>query len=294
MLPYFDIFGRQLPSYAMLALIGGLIAGVFLCVRVWKQGYDENDTIFFLFMCVIGVAVGGHLLYIITKAYMIPYVFSATGIIDFINRYAANLGGQVFYGGLIGGAVAAFITTRVKKLDHALYGDGMAVAIPLFHGFARVGCFLGGCCYGIESEFGFTAHGNPWVPELNGVSRFPVQLLEAGLNFILAAVLYILMKRGDRTGLLRGKLLGVYFASYAVIRFGDEFLRGDAVRGFILGLSTSQFISIFMFLAGLAYIIWNEPIRGFVFGKYKAKTVAEMKAEAEAKAAEPADGEADA
>jgi phosphatidylglycerol:prolipoprotein diacylglycerol transferase len=30
------------------------------------------------------------------------------------------------------------------------------------------------------------------------------------------------------------------------VRFFDEFLRGDAIRGFIFGLSTSQFISIFI------------------------------------------------
>ena len=33
------------------------------------------------------------------------------------------------------------------------------------------------------------------IPELSEVSRFPVQLLEAGMNFIVSAVLFILMKK---------------------------------------------------------------------------------------------------
>jgi phosphatidylglycerol:prolipoprotein diacylglycerol transferase len=41
------------------------------------------------------------------------------------------------------------------------------------------------------------------------------------------------------------------------VRFFDEFLRGDEIRGFIFGLSTSQFISIFVeiFALGMLLII---------------------------------------
>ncbi|MBQ1715424.1 MAG: prolipoprotein diacylglyceryl transferase, partial [Firmicutes bacterium] len=42
--------------------------------------------------------------------------------------------------------------------------------------------------------------------------------------------------------------LDVYLLSYSILRFLLEFLRGDASRGIILGLSTSQWISIAVFL----------------------------------------------
>ncbi len=47
------------------------------------------------------------------------------------------------------------------------------------------------------------------------------------------------------------RLLAWYLALYAVIRFGTEWLRGDAVRGIYFGLSTSQWISICLFLCGI-------------------------------------------
>ena len=93
------------------------------------------------------------------------------------------------------------------------------------------------------SNFGFTVYGNEYVPNLNGVCRFPVQLLESACNFLIfGAILFLLLK-----GKLKGKLFFVYLMAYSVVRFADEFLRGDEIRGFILGLSTSQFISVIIF-----------------------------------------------
>jgi phosphatidylglycerol:prolipoprotein diacylglycerol transferase len=33
--------------------------------------------------------------------------------------------------------------------------DIVTLTIPLFHFFGRIGCFLGGCCFGVESSYGF-------------------------------------------------------------------------------------------------------------------------------------------
>ena len=121
--------------------------------------------------------------------------------------------------------------------------DAVAVAIPLFHAFGRVGCFLGGCCYGVACDVGFTAHGNTLYPELNDVNRLPIQLIESGLNLILFFVLLVLYKKKK----FQHRMVIVYFYIYPVIRFIDEFFRGDEIRGFLFGLSTSQIISILLF-----------------------------------------------
>ena len=47
----------------------------------------------------------------------------------------------------------------------------------------------------------------------------------------------------------------VYMVVFAVIRFADEFLRGDKIRGIYGGVSTAQWISlIILFVYGLEYI----------------------------------------
>ena len=88
------------------------------------------------------------------------------------------------------------------------------------------------------------------MAEANGVARFPVQLVEAGLNFGLFFLLWTLLRKRR----LPGRLLLLYLLIYPTYRFFLEFLRGDAIRGFLLGLSTSQVISLLL-LAGSA-LIW--------------------------------------
>ena len=82
-----------------------------------------------------------------------------------------------------------------------------------------------------------------------------MQLLESVLNLVIFAVLLVLYKKSLAKKFLYGKLIFFYLIMYSVARFSDEFLRGDVIRGFILGMSTSQFISIFVLTLGICLII---------------------------------------
>ncbi|MFR0732977.1 MAG: prolipoprotein diacylglyceryl transferase family protein [Oscillospiraceae bacterium] len=153
-------------------------------------------------------------------------------------------GGSVFYGGLLGASWRALLYLAPEGAALGPLGQPDSPGHPLFHVFGRVGCFLGGCCYGLPSAWGFVYRYSP-VAEANGVSRFPVQLVEAAWNLVLFLLLARLQRRG------RDRLLPLYLALYAPARFLLEFLRGDAYRGIFLGLSTSQWISLFLFPAAL-------------------------------------------
>ena len=137
---------------------------------------------------------------------------------------AACFGGSVFYGGLAGAVVAGSLFVRARGgrvLEHL---DVFAVGIPLFHALGRVGCFLGGCCYGVEWPGGVVYTHDP-IGLANGVPRFPVQLVEAGVELVLFLVLLGLFLRGRG----RGKLMACWALAYAPARFPLEFLRGDAI-----------------------------------------------------------------
>ncbi len=247
MFPYITIFGRMFTSYAIMSLLGIFAAGIFMCWLTRKRGLNDNDTIVLLLFSAIGVLFGGHILYGITNLRYIPEIFVATDIKGVISALVKVFGGSVFYGGLIGGLTVGFITIKIKKLSFPIFSDMAAVVIPLFHAFARVGCFLSGCCYGTESRFGFTIYNNTLVTDINGVNRFPVQLLEALLNVILFSALWVLYKKTLSDKRFQGNIMLIYLLCYSTIRFFDEFLRGDEIRGFVFGLSTSQFISVLIF-----------------------------------------------
>lgn len=257
MFPVINILGRDASTYGLMALLGILVCGFFVCITAKKRGHDDNKYIIFLFVCAVGMLVGSHLLYAVTKidafiewlTHWSKYVGTFG---DFVNCVSYIFGGSVFYGGLIGGMAAGLIYGKIKKLDMAEYSDICAPMVPLFHFFGRIGCFLGGCCYGIECEFGFTVHGNELNPSINDVQRFPVQLLEAACNLIIFLVLWYLLRKG----ILKGRLFALYLIIYSVVRFFDEFLRGDAYRGFLFGLSTSQIISLLLFAGAVIYFVY--------------------------------------
>ena len=160
-------------------------------------------------------------------------------------------GGWVVYGGILGGILAAYIYCRMRNLKFKDYFDLMLPGVSLAQAFGRVGCFFAGCCYGIEthSHFGVTFPAHSLAP--SGVPLVPTQLLSALGDLIIFLVLYR-MYENEKTRTYTG---AGYLVLYSLGRFLIEFLRGDVERGHIGFLSTSQFISVFMMLAGVILIM---------------------------------------
>jgi phosphatidylglycerol:prolipoprotein diacylglycerol transferase len=159
-------------------------------------------------------------------------------------------GDIVFYGGLIGGVTAMLIFCKSFKIPILPIADMFAPALAVAHGFGRIGCFFGGCCYGIQVDpshpfavvfppFEITTQAG--VP--TGVPLLATQLIEAGSLFIIATILTILYKKTAGKGLT----VCAYGILYSILRFTLEFFRGDHARGIYGPFSTSQYISMALF-----------------------------------------------
>lgn len=248
MIPNFMILGKAFSPYMLFALAGILVILFFTRGLAQKRGLDDIHMLCLLLFAFVGVFLGGHLLYGITQLEYVVYVLQNLDKIDSFSLFLGTLmqifGGSVFYGGLIGALIASLIYIRRTGIPGGPYGDIGALAIPLFHFFGRLGCFTSGCCYGVECSWGITYH-YAALAEANGIPRFPVQLVEAGLNLVLFFFLYRCFQKEK----LQGKLLAVYLSVYPIYRFILEFFRGDALRGFLGPLSTSQVISLLILAA---------------------------------------------
>lgn len=245
MIPSFTLLGRTFTIYPLMALLGIFVSGIYACRSAKRAGQNEDDMIVLLLVSSLGVFLGMHLLYGLVGMSRLPQLLAQIhSPASFFQVMAAIWGGSVFYGGLLGGILAGAVYLRRTGRPLGLWSSLAAPAIPLFHVFGRAGCLLGGCCYGLPAAWGFVYRHSP-VDDANGVVRFPVQLVEAVWNLAL----FLLLARLQRQG--KGRLLPLYLALYAPARFLLEFLRGDAYRGIFLGLSTSQWISLFLFPAAL-------------------------------------------
>ena len=91
-----------------------------------------------------------------------------------------------------------------------------------------------------------------------------------------------------------GQVAGLYLIIYSVGRFIIEFFRGDIERGQIGILSTSQFISIFIFAAGILLYVFAEKISGAKVFAVEEGAAVEEAATAEETTAEAATEETNA
>lgn len=266
MLPLIDIFGLiQIPTYSAAFMVGFLLL-IILARKISPEYHvDKHDVTYASIYAAIGILIGSKIFYFLTK---LPYIVKNftvfTALWNKSPLAAVNycFGGLVFYGGLIGAVLGAYIYCRQYKLSFLPFLDIFPPLIPLAHGFGRLGCFLSGCCYGIEYH-GFGSVQFPYnelAPELSAVPRVPVQLIEACANFIMFIILYAIQRRKCTKP---GQLMGIYLLYYTVVRYLLELLRGDVIRGKIGIFSTSQLISLL--LVPIAIIL----IRGRYIAKKK-------------------------
>lgn len=219
MFPYVTLLSRQIPLYGLMLLLGGIAGFAVALCRARKAGL-RSDCAAVIGICALTVGlIGGFVLYRLT---------GGSGF------------GLVFYGGLLGGLLGAWLGARLLKTRLSRYVAPMLPALPLAHAFGRIGCFLGGCCYGVEMADG---------------CRFPVQLLEAALLLAIFAAVLIAARKTRRAE----KIAGLYFLLYGLCRFGDEFLRGDKIRGFVGPLSVAQWISLGLIMTGSALLVRKLP-----------------------------------
>jgi phosphatidylglycerol:prolipoprotein diacylglycerol transferase len=203
-----------------------------------RLGLDTSKFRAFYWGLFISSWVGAKLLFVLTtKNY---------DKLDLLrSQYFWAGGGFVFYGGLIGGLLFALLALKFKIVTKELISRLVPV-IALGHGIGRIGCYLVGCCYGIQCVSGFCLH-----------SKIPVQLIEAGFLFgFMFFTFSTIWKKIEPV-----KKITFYLLSYSIFRFNIEFLRGDISRGIYGNFSTSQYVSLIIIMICLTtyFLSLREP-----------------------------------
>ena len=246
---YLDIFGFHLPLYGLMILTGIIVANAVALSLCKKFKADKLELLTVESYGIIGAFFGSKILFLIIGFREIDW--GRLGEIKYLINVISN--GFVFYGGLIGALLCMMLAGKLHDIHVWYYLRRFIFMIPIMHAFGRIGCFFAGCCYGRPYK-GFGAVVFPEESQaLSGVELFPVQLVEATLVMILAIVLILLevKKKFYYT-------IETYLLAYSVIRFILEFMRYDAVRGEAFGLSTSQWISIALFIGTVISIVYRK------------------------------------
>jgi phosphatidylglycerol:prolipoprotein diacylglycerol transferase len=244
-------------TYGFLVALGVGLGLIFLYVQAKKQGLEAARVVDAGFYIILISLLGAKLVLLV-------------GNFSYYTQYPGELlslarSGGVFQGGLAFGVLFALWYFRRRRIPTWKVADLAGPALALGHGFGRVGCFMAGCCYGrecpapvgvvFESQYAHDLTGLPL-----GRAIYPVQLFEAGLNFLNFLILFLILRR--RT--FDGQVFSFYIINYSVIRFFTEYFRGDHPEDTILirgaspltSLTFPQLFCILGIVIGLGLHLW--------------------------------------
>ncbi len=231
-------------GYGLMIAIGVIAAYLAAVYRAKKFKLDPEMIFNLTAWCLAGGLLGAKVLYYIT---ILNDIMKDPKILLQISD------GFVVYGGIIGGITAGYLYCRKHKLNFLKYFDLVMPSIALAQGFGRIGCFLAGCCYGVETRLPFPMGVEFPVSAIapSGVRLVNTELLSSSLDFLHFFILTVIAKRVKADGMIAG----FYLMFYSAGRFALEYVRGDLERGSVGSMSTSQFIAIFLFMIGVAIVL---------------------------------------
>ncbi|PKM39534.1 MAG: prolipoprotein diacylglyceryl transferase [Firmicutes bacterium HGW-Firmicutes-9] len=242
MLPSFQAFGLTIPMYGVMSAVGMLAAFVLLGFTRKHTRFSEDQALSAAIWAILAGFIGAKVLYWLVEIDQI--IADPSYLIHTLRE------GFVFYGALIGGLAGVAIYSLIRKLPFFSLTDYFIPALVIGHAFGRIGCVFAGCCYGMECESPISIVFPAGSAAPAGIPLLPTQIMESVFLFLLCAFLVWRLAKQKPFGTVSGW----YMVLYGAWRFGIEFFRNDD-RGAVGVLSTSQFISIFVLLGGVALLL---------------------------------------
>ncbi len=216
-----------LDTYSVFFLLAWIVGGVVFYKEFRRRGWELEKLLFIMIGCIVGAVLGSYLF----NAIFLGWEETPKQI------RLLEFSGKTILGGITGGFIGVELTKKKIGYPHST-GDAFAVAIPLGHAIGRIGCLLGGCCYGTECHVlwavKYPLGSIPYFHQLTigmiteaateSLSVHPTQVYE--IIFNIGLFMFIWRKKDSMK--VRGSLFRLYLASYAGFRFFTEFIRGDS------------------------------------------------------------------
>lgn len=286
----FYIGSFEIRFYGLIIAIG-LLSGALLAYHEAKRtGQKVDDYIDYTFFAVIGALLCARIYYVAFEW-------------DYYSQHPKEIidirgGGIAIYGAVIGGAIALFIFSKVKKLKFFKMADTIIPGLLIGQIIGRWGNFFNREAFGgftdnllamqlpLKDVAADTVNSSMMVmvDGVQYVQVHPTFLYESVLNLIVLALILVFRDKKK----FYGETLCRYFIGYGIVRFFVEGLRTDQLQ-FGNGLAVSQILSIVLVVIGLGVTIYMHirlrgkesildpiPVKGKVEETEKEVTVEEV------------------
>jgi phosphatidylglycerol:prolipoprotein diacylglycerol transferase len=281
---YVSLFGFKLYLYGFFITLGFILAGLYLYKRRNALCLTKDNVLDLIILAVPFGIVGARIYYAI-------FNFSDYfGPGNWLNIFKVREGGLAVYGGVIGGAVAFFVYSRIKKIPVGKLFDAAGFGLFIGQAVGRWGNFFNREAYGVATDL-------PWrmglTTQHGGVIYVhPTFLYESLWNIVGFVLLHIFSKK--KKPKYFGQCFLLYVAWYGLGRFMIEGLRIDSLYLSGTDIRVSKLLAALSFCFAVALLIRNHlrgtkhaELVGAAAGDDAAGDIDE--AEAEADAADEAD-----
>lgn len=237
-------------SFGLMMALGFLSATYLSGLELKRKGHDAEIASALVIWAAVGGIIGARLWLVIDDwqgflADPIGAVFSGAGF--------------VWYGGLLGGALAvAWAARRHYGLDFLTIADCVAPGLAFSHGVGRIGCQLAGdgdwgsvttVSWGMAYEKAIIGWDYP-----PGVRVHPTPLYEAAAYFAIFALLWVWRRRLQA----KGAMFAWYLILASIARFLVEFIRINPRLW--LDLTAAQWTAVVLAAYGAAVLVaGREP-----------------------------------
>lgn len=207
----FDIFGLEasLGSYGLFMMLAAIIVFALSIYGIYKAGLPFRSSLLCLILMAVSLPVGARALNV---AINFGYYMDNPHRILALDTIGFSLMGGLVLSGLVG-----VVLSRILGLDQWRLGDSVAPGLGLGLAVMRMGCFMNGCCFGLESDvpwavrfpFDSPAHRH-YISLTSGNSSLfamfrspsvhPTQVYEIIGSLIAALVAYLMIRKGAKPG----------------------------------------------------------------------------------------------
>jgi prolipoprotein diacylglyceryl transferase len=257
-------------TYALVILIGIIAATIMTSRRLTARGGEPGVVLdIILFAVPIGI-IGARAFHVLTH----PADYFGAGK-DIMHVFYIWEGGLAIFGGLIAGAIGAWIGCRVTGIRFWSFADAVAPSLLLAQAFGRLGNYFNHELFGQPTNLPWGLEiekSNPaWPAGLpEGTLFHPTFLYEIIWNLLGVAVLLLVENKWrirmrtiagltvplpsvESVRVHWGKMLGLYFIWYGAGRIVWETIRVDPSEVFF-GIRTNVWAAIFAVIIGILII----------------------------------------
>jgi len=239
-IPFLDV---PVSSFGVMMAVGFLVGMSIAQRQMPERGIDPDLAPTLLVWIMIGGVLG-------SKIYFTLDVGLRTGA-PFADLFFSRAG-ITWYGGLMGGALAALLGCRLHGVSLRQLSEAVAPGLAIGQSLGRVGCFLVGDDYGMPSDLPWAVAFPEGAPPID-VPVHPTQLYEVLWLLPVAAVLW---RRRFRSPFLFGE----YVACNGLGRLVIENWRVNPPVA--LGLTEPQWIGIGLIALGVGGWVYFRRSQG--------------------------------